>query len=120
MGAGRVSATVLLVEDDGYMRRAVQRQLSAHGYGVITAASAVEALAAEAADVGVFDVDLPGMDGARLAERLLQLGRVRHALFFTSVTDPVVRARAAKLGMVLDKSNGVAALLAELAAITAP
>lgn len=58
--------TVLVVDDEPQILRALQINLHAHGYTVHTAANGTEALASAAAhrpDVVVLDLGLPDMDG---------------------------------------------------------
>ena len=67
--------TVLLVEDQKLVRMSVRHFLEELGYRVLEAACAVEALEmcgadAEAPDVLVTDLVMPGMGGEELAERL--------------------------------------------------
>jgi DNA-binding NtrC family response regulator len=65
--------TVLLVDDDQSFRRVMQYQLREDGYRVLTAAdlaSALQHFQAEAIDVVVTDVKMPGGDGMDLLARL--------------------------------------------------
>jgi CheY-like chemotaxis protein len=68
--------TLLLVEDEDFVRELVSDFLKASGYTVITASSAEDALGivdapdAPPIDLLVTDVVLPGLNGARLAELL--------------------------------------------------
>jgi two-component system KDP operon response regulator KdpE len=67
------SATVLVVEDDGDMRRAVSRDLAAHAYRVVEAATGTEALDAWEAgrpDLVLLDLGLPDLDGMTIVRRL--------------------------------------------------
>lgn len=62
----RFVATVLLVEDDDHVRRALLRELRALGHVVRSAGRALEALrevAAQAPEVVVLDLGLPDLDG---------------------------------------------------------
>jgi two-component system, OmpR family, response regulator MprA len=68
-----VRPRLLVVEDDGAVRRALQRALALHGFEVRAVADGLEALRAFASaepDLLVLDVGLPGPDGMRLAQRL--------------------------------------------------
>jgi two-component system KDP operon response regulator KdpE len=67
------SAAVLLVEDDAEMRRAVSRDLEAHGYRVAEAATGTEALGsweASRPDLVLLDLGLPDLDGMTIVRRL--------------------------------------------------
>jgi DNA-binding NtrC family response regulator len=70
------SRTVLLVDDDQSFRRVMQYQLREDGYRVLAAAdlaSALQHFQAEAIDVVVTDVKMPGGDGMDLLARLKAL-----------------------------------------------
>lgn len=78
-GAGTLSGTetILHVEDSEMLRPIVRRSLSRHGYSVLSAANAQEALTiAETLDgqldLVITDVMMPGMNGRELADRLLR------------------------------------------------
>ncbi|HSS50740.1 MAG TPA: response regulator, partial [Thermoanaerobaculia bacterium] len=68
---------ILLVEDYSELRSVAARVLNRAGYQVITAESGEEALrmieAGLRPDVLVTDIGLPGVNGVRLAETILQL-----------------------------------------------
>jgi CheY-like chemotaxis protein len=71
----RGKETILLVEDDGAVRRALSSLLESHGYEVLAADSGTAALAAwETAgaqiDLVVTDLMMPGMNGQELAAEL--------------------------------------------------
>jgi two-component system, OmpR family, response regulator MprA len=72
-----VTAAVLVVDDDGPIRRMLERTLAAEGYGVSSAGDGGAALAAiERAipDLLVLDVGLPGLDGLAVCRRLRRKG----------------------------------------------
>lgn len=84
---GAPPVDVLVVEDDGAVRRALERALALHGYGVRSAADGLEALqriATREPDLIVLDVGLPGPDGMRLAERLRRDGLATPILMLTA------------------------------------
>ena len=67
--------TVLLVEDEEPVRTLVRRVLERNGYAVMEACHAQEALSladdpARPIDILISDLDLPGMSGRELADRL--------------------------------------------------
>ena len=85
--AGAPPVDVLVVEDDGAVRRALERALALHGFAVRVAADGLEALqriAAQEPDLIVLDVGLPGPDGMRLAERLRRDGLATPILMLTA------------------------------------
>jgi DNA-binding NtrC family response regulator len=74
--APRPSAEVLVVDDEPLIRETLAEYLTQEGFRVTACAAAEDALARAAEhryDVALCDVQLPGMDGLRLLERLRQL-----------------------------------------------
>ncbi|MDT0306407.1 two-component system response regulator CseB [Streptomyces sp. DSM 44917] len=72
-GPSAAPVTVLLVEDDEVIRRAVAMALERYGYRVDVAADGLAGLEAQRArrhDVLLFDVMLPGLDGIGLCRRV--------------------------------------------------
>ena len=66
-------AAVLVVDDDGPIRRMLERTLSAEGYEVASVAGGGEALAAverSVPDLIILDVAMPGLDGLAVCRRL--------------------------------------------------
>ena len=77
--------TLVLVEDDDDVRRALARFLRVHGYGVQAFASAEACLeGACPADGAILDVNLPGLSGLELDERLRREGRAVPTVFITA------------------------------------
>lgn len=65
--------TILVVDDEPQIRRALRTSLEAHGYEVRTASNgteAVEAAAEAAPDLVFLDLGLPDLDGAQVIERV--------------------------------------------------
>ncbi|MFP8965863.1 sigma-54-dependent transcriptional regulator [Pokkaliibacter sp. CJK22405] len=66
-------ARILLVEDDGDLREALEDTLSLAGYDFLSAGSGEQALSLlnhETVDMVVSDISMPGMDGYELQQRL--------------------------------------------------
>ena len=66
-------ARILVVDDEREIRRALQRNLAAHGYEVLTAESGEQALielAAHRPDLMLLDLGLPGMSGLEVCKRV--------------------------------------------------
>lgn len=66
-------ATVLVVDDDIYLLRMVQRILQMAGYRVLTASdgeSAIDTFAGSSPDLVLLDVMMPGMDGYTTSRRI--------------------------------------------------
>ena len=89
---------VLVVEDDGAVRRSLERALPLHGLRVRAVGDGLAAIAAighEHPSVVVLDVGLPGPDGLRIAERLRADGDPVPVLMLTA--RDAVRDRVAGL-----------------------
>jgi len=70
-------ATILLVEDDADLRRAVARSLAARGYGIVEAddaSSALRAWEARRPDLLLLDLGLPDADGLVVVRRVRRDG----------------------------------------------
>ncbi len=79
---------VAVVEDDPSVRRAVGRILTVAGYKVVLFQSAEEFLAqASHQDCVVLDVQLPGLSGLELEQRLRAADARTPVVFFTGCTD---------------------------------
>jgi DNA-binding NarL/FixJ family response regulator len=103
--------TVLLVGSSWEAAGAAPRDLAE----VTVAASPTEARAlGEIFDVGVFDLDLPDPCGVELAEELLSAARIGRAVFLTGASWQPVLRRAARVGALVEKDQGPAALWAAL------
>ena len=96
--------TILLVEDQLVFRENLAEALEDHGYSVVRAADAVEALAAVDAnlvDLFLLDVALPGQSGLELLRifRSRQSLRRVPAFFLTAFPRPEALEEASKLGV---------------------
>lgn len=92
-GSGRCA--VLLVEDDGPVRRVVTRMLDQHGFEVLAAASGEEALKIWAShedsiDLLLTDVVMPEMSGKLLSKMLAPAGHRVRTLFMSGYADKIV------------------------------
>jgi two-component system response regulator RegA len=90
LGKGSYRVMVLVVEDEDVSRRALVNLLAMSGYPTRAVPSAEEALALaeeQLPDVAVVDLDLPGMNGAKLIESLLQAKPQMKAVLLTAA-DP--------------------------------
>ena len=105
-GAARGPAhdrTILLVEDDAAVRHLAGRLLTTHGYQVLVAADAAEALrisTAHAAPIHLLltDVVMPGANGRELAERLVQARPELRVLYMSGYPNEA----AAELGVLAE------------------
>ena len=82
-----MSASILVVDDDGGIRRMLQRTLTAEGYEVRAASGGGTALAEierAAPDLLVLDVGLPDLDGVAVCRRLRSKGLALSILMLTA------------------------------------
>jgi CheY-like chemotaxis protein len=112
---------VLVVEDDIELARAVVRRLRQDGMQVVVAPSRATAETLTVCfEVGVFDIDLQDGDGVELAAEMLADGRVEQSVFFSSATFEPSLARAARLGPLVSKRDGVEALVPVVCTLLEP
>ena len=90
----RATATILVVEDENSVRALVARVLKREGYTVLQAESGNEALRALEANPGVdvmlTDMVMPGMSGATLAERAIEMRPELHIIYMSGYTEDEV------------------------------
>jgi two-component system cell cycle sensor histidine kinase/response regulator CckA len=87
---GARSGTILVVEDDGGVRRFASRVLEGAGYRVLAASGGVEALAVsnrEALSLLLTDVVMPGMSGREVAGRIALAQPGIRVLYMSGHTD---------------------------------
>lgn len=111
--------TVLVVDDDASVRRALKRLLRSNGYQVFTFASAEDFLhsSSVAGEVClVLDIRLPGMSGLDLYDNLASSGVKVPVIFMTAHDSPQWQKMAEKAGAIawLRKPFGEQSLLSAL------
>ena len=116
------SNRILVVEDDGAVRRAVERALSFEGYDVTTARDGAEALAIvlnERVDAIVLDVMMPIVDGLEACRRIRARGDTTPILILTARTEVTDRVAGLDAGAddYLVKPFALEELLARLRAL---
>jgi FixJ family two-component response regulator len=107
---------ICVVDDDEGVRSAIALLLTAEGYSVRSFASGIEFLSAvgEPTDVCVvLDVQMPGMSGLDLMERLAERGQLPPVIVLTGHADVPMAVQAMKRGALdfLQKPFGDEALL---------
>ena len=93
---------ILLVEDDATVADVVRGLLSARGHEVVHAGHALAALREISAgdfDVGLLDLDLPGLSGFELAQHLRNQGYMLPLLAVTARTDPDLQQQVEAAGI---------------------
>jgi two-component system, OmpR family, response regulator MprA len=118
-----VAERVLIVEDDGAVRRMLERSLGAEGFEVAGAADggAALALAERAApDLVVLDVAMPGMGGFEVCRRLRDKGLTGGVLMLTARDSVADRVRGLESGAddYVVKPFAIAEVVARLRALT--
>jgi two-component system, OmpR family, response regulator len=118
-------ARILVVDDERDVLELIVKRLRADGHGCLAAGSAVEALDLVALhglpDAAVLDVDLPGMDGIELLQRLREHRADLPAMFLTVLWDGVVVARVRDTGaLYLRKPFTTESLRSALGSVLVP
>lgn len=92
---------LLIVEDDEDFRESCCRWFARKGYdavGVGSGAEAIDAARRTQFDVGIFDMDLPGMSGLEVLQRLRDDGNDLETVFLTGQGTIATAVAAMKLG----------------------
>ena len=93
-------AQIILVDDDANILASVRMALEGEGFGVRSftdGESALAALAQTPADIGVFDIKMPRMDGLELLRKLRQSSQMP-VVFLTSKDDEIDEVFGLKMG----------------------
>ena len=96
-----IGAKILLVDDEEIFIRNMSKLLSARGYKVRTSNSgdaAIQVLKAQAVDVIVLDLKMPGMDGLATLKEIQKLGLFTQTLILTGHGSIDSALEAIKLG----------------------
>ena len=96
-------ALISIVDDDASVREAMQALMKSLGFAAETFASAEEFLASDSRNQAVClitDMQMPGLTGLGLYDRLLASGRPVPTIMITAYPDDRVRARALKARVV--------------------
>ena len=93
-------STIALVDDERNITASLRMALEAEGYKVRTYGDGAEALAAlsdEPADLGIFDIKMPKMDGMELLRRVRQMTDMP-VIFLTSKDEEIDELFGLKMG----------------------
>lgn len=95
--------TIAIIDDDVFLRRALERILRARDYRTVEFDSAEDYLQ-HGQDFGIecliVDVALPGMTGLELYSRLTQAPAAPAAIFITGFSTPYLQAATRSLGAI--------------------
>ena len=87
---GRNDQTILVVEDDGFVRALTTEILRRKGYRVLEAVdgrAALEIISDNAVDLVLTDIVMPGMRGTKLARKLKEEGVDSRVLFMSAYAE---------------------------------
>jgi len=93
-------STIALVDDERNILTSLRTALEAEGYKVRTyndGQEAFDALAEEPADLGIFDIKMPRMDGMELLRRVRQQSEMP-VIFLTSKDEEIDELFGLKMG----------------------
>jgi two-component system, OmpR family, response regulator ChvI len=93
-------STIVLVDDERNILTSLRMALEAEGYKVRTyndGVEALEALTEDPADLGIFDIKMPRMDGMELLRRVRQLSDMP-VMFLTSKDEEIDELFGLKMG----------------------
>ncbi|HLX23977.1 MAG TPA: response regulator [Usitatibacter sp.] len=99
---GAISNSVVVVEDDPSMSQAMARMLRVSGMIPVMFSSAEELLEGDELGIAaclIIDVQLPGLNGFALRDRLAAAGKLPPVIFITAFDDADTRALAERAGM---------------------
>jgi two-component system, OmpR family, KDP operon response regulator KdpE len=101
--------SVLLVDDDPSILKAIGRLLRTRGHDVTMASSTVDAITkayAGSHDVALLDIDLDRQDaGVQLGAMLVRSGRIVRVVFHSACQDADILRRATDVGPVHEKGT---------------
>jgi len=109
---------ILVVDDDGELRKAIARDLEDRGFHVLLAGDGLEAWellqnGGEAVDAVVTDIRMPNLDGLGLAKRIRALPKPPQVIFISGRRPHSLTAAQPFLAKPLDPDE-LASLLAQL------
>jgi FixJ family two-component response regulator len=98
----RDKITISIVDDDESFREGLAALMSSHGFDTEafdSGSSFLDSTRPAHTDCLISDVQMPGMNGLELLERLAELGRSVPTILITARHDEVLRARALRSGV---------------------
>ena len=93
---------ISIVDDDKSVRESTKALVRSLGYGARTFSSAEEFLCSNPDDTNclIVDVQMKGISGVELHERLIAVGRQTPTIFITAYADERTRSRALGAGAI--------------------
>jgi len=105
-----MSKTVLIAEDENFLREMLQMEISEHGIDVVTAANGqetIEAIESAVPSLLLLDLLMPKVDGYAVLEHIRQKGYSFPVIVLSNLSDSAQQEACTKLGVkdFLIKSN---------------
>ena len=111
---------LLIVDDDPAIRRILRLVLEDEGYQVETAANSTDALSklqTVQPDLMLVDIEMPGLDGLELLDRVAQLPQAPPSIVVSASVESRGRAREAGAADFVGKPFDVDGLLSTVASV---
>ena len=92
---------VLVVDDEAATRRLMEQTLKKQGYEILTASNGDEGLKKvmdESPDIVLLDIQLPGMDGINVLQKIREINKDSIVIMATAMDDLKVAVNAMRLG----------------------
>lgn len=92
---------VLVVDDEAATRRLMEQTLKKQGYEILTASNGDEGLKKvmdESPDIVLLDIQLPGMDGISVLQKIREINKDSIVIMATAMDDLKVAVNAMRLG----------------------
>ena len=106
--------TVLIIEDDPEVARAIRRALRTQAVACRVAGTVAEVRESQGRfKVAIVDVNLPDGNGLDVYDELRLGSRVDRGIFFTATDNERDKARASSVGKLIPKSRGIDAAVDE-------
>ena len=118
---GATRANILLVDDDPEVRNSLGRALESENYRVTTASDGPEAIEDGnhgQVDLVVLDLNLPGMSGWDVFERLTERNPILPIVIITARTDQYELAAAAGVAAIMEKPLSLPTLIETIDRLT--
>ncbi len=93
--------TVMVVDDNQFMRKRISRSLSSNGFDVCEAADGQEAVdmyRSERPDIALMDVTMPHKDGLEALSEIRELDPQAKVVMLTALDQQTVMVQAMRLG----------------------
>jgi len=98
--------SVLVADDDWPILRALNARLTHAGFSVATVSDGLNAVVSAMdtqPDIAVLDINMPGLDGFTVAERIVEDNPACQILFLSANKSQEVRLKAGELGLFVEK-----------------